>query len=163
MKHSAINRLLEKAPAQSLAALGASAFARGDVTELSRIADAAAMQAGKARHQFLIQQHAMIKSALLWGLKLWQTHSLTQTFSALIASPDTPPDEIIIAEFLRRAHCANIASLIEAMQQICVTNGLDFDSIRSLAGFEQLMLDEKAQPIPTLVAEYVEMFSVMGQ
>jgi hypothetical protein len=158
-----IYRLLEKSPPNSLAALAVNAFSRGDIAEVERVAAAAISQGPKARRTFFIEQHAMTEAILLWALKLWQAYAQTMTMKAIIVSPDTPPVEILPAEFICRANSANIASLIAAMHQICEANGLNFQDVCSLADVEQMLPDDKAKPIPKLVAEYVEMFSVMGQ
>lgn len=112
---------------------------------------------------FLIQHHALTEGVLLWVIELWKAYALTQTMGAIIASPDSSPNDVLISEFLRRAQSANIQSLIAAMRRICEANGVAFDDIAAFSGIEQMRLDDKAKSIPKLISEYVEMFGVTGR
>lgn len=159
MKSPALNRILEKTPAESLAALSVSAFLRRDNTEINRIYGALPSHGKNSRHEFFIRHHAMTESILLWALEYWKTRSLAQSMTALIIDRESSPTDILGADFLKRAHTAKLATLIEAMRQICSAQGIAFEDV---ASFAEVDADVDAQPIPNLIPEYVAMFGVTG-
>ena len=73
MKSPALNRILEKTPSASLAALSVGAFFRLDNTELERIYGALPSHRRASRHEFFIQHHAIIENVLLWAVEYWKT------------------------------------------------------------------------------------------
>jgi hypothetical protein len=157
MKSPALNRIMEKTPTESLAALSVGAFIRSDATELERIYGALPSHRRESRQEFFIQHHAMIESILLWAVDYWRTHSLMQSMTALIVDRESSPHDILGADFLHRTNKAKLASLIEAMRLICRAQGITFDDV---ATFAEIDTDIDAQPVPAMVAEFVEIFSM---
>ena len=155
MKSPALNRVLEKSTAETLAALSVGAYFRADNAELNRIYGALPCHGQASRHEFFIQHHAMTENVLLWAVEYWKTHSLAQSMVALIVDHDSTPKDVLGADFIHRANKAKMATLIEAMRQICSANGIPFDDV---ATFAEVDADIDAQPIPKLIPEYVEMF-----
>ena len=103
MKSTALNRVLEKAPTGSLAALSVGALLRCDNTEIERIYGAIPSHGKASRNEFFIQHHALYESILLWVIEYWRTHSLTQLMTALIVNRESSPRDILGADFLHRA------------------------------------------------------------
>ena len=161
MKSPALNRILEKTPTDSLAALSVGAFIRSDITELERIYGSLPSHRRESRQEFFIQHHAIIESILLWAVDYWRTHSLMQSMTALIVDRESSPRDILGADFLHRANKAKLASLIEAMRQICSAQGIAFEDV---ATFAEINVDDiDAQPVPAMVAEFVDMFGISGR
>lgn len=163
MKSPALNRILEKAPPESLAALSVGAFLRRDNTELERIYGALPSQGNASRHEFFIRHHAMTESILLWTVEYWKTAATVNTcLAASIALPLAATgggDESAIATFLMNANKAKQATLIEAMRRICAETGIAFEDV---AAFAEIDTDIDSKPIRKLISEYVEMFGVTG-
>jgi len=159
MKSPALNRILEKSPPESLAALSVGAFLRCDNIEIERIYAAIPSHGKVSRQEFFIRHHAMTESILLWALEYWKTHSLTQSMTALIVDSEAAPRDILGAELIHRANAAKLATLIEAMRQICADTGIDFQDI---AAFAEIDTDTDSKPIPKLLEEYREVFGVKG-
>jgi hypothetical protein len=160
MKSPTLNRILEKTPTASLAALSVGAFFRYDTTELERIYGALPSHRRESRREFFIQHHALTESILLWVIEFWKTHSMMQSMTALIVDRESSPRDVIGGDLIYRANKAKLASLVEAMRQICSANGIAFDDVTT---FAEINVDEiDAQPIPELVPEYVELFGVRG-
>ncbi len=160
MKSTALNRVLEKAPTGSLAALSVGALLRCDNTEIERIYGAIPSHGKASRNEFFIQHHALYESILLWVIEYWRTHSLTQLMTALIVNRESSPRDILGADFLHRANKAKLASLIEAMRQICSAQGISFEDV---ATFAEINVDTDAQPVSQMVAEFVEIFGISGR
>lgn len=159
MKSPALNRILEKTPAESLAALSVSAFLRRDNTEIERIYGALPSHGRVSRGEFFIRHHAMTESILLWSVEYWKTVATVRTCLAVSVAADGGGDETTVASFLLDAHKAKQATLIEAMRRICADTGLDFEDV---AAFAEVDGDVDAKPIPKLIQEYVELFGVVG-
>lgn len=157
MKATALNRILEKTSTESLAALSVGAFFRSDTTEMARIYGALPSHSSASRHEFVIQHHAMTEGALLWAVEYWKTSALMQSMTALIVDPESSPRDILGAEIIHRANKAKLASLIEAMRQICSDYGMVFEDV---ATFAEVDVAIDAQPIPAMVAEFVGMFGM---
>lgn len=160
MKSPALNRILEKSPPESLAALSVSAFLRRDNTELERIYGALPSHGRVSRNEFFIRHHAMTESILLWSVEYWKTVATVQTCLAGSLAADGGGDETAVASFLLNAHKAKQATLIEAMRRICADNGIHFEDV---AAFAEVETDIDAEPIPKLTPEYVELYGVAGQ
>ena len=155
MKSPALNRVLEKSTAETLAALSVGAFFRADNAELNRIYGALPCHGQASRHEFFIQHHAMTENILLWAVEYWKTHSLTQSMVALIVNRESMPMDVLGADLIQRANKAKLATLIEAMRRICTDAGISFEDV---AAFVEVDTELDAKPIPTLIPEYVEMF-----
>ena len=161
MKSPALNRILEKTSPESLAALSVGAFFRYDATELERIYGALPSHRRESRNEFFILHHALTESILLWVIEHLRTSSLMQSMTVLIVDCESSPHDILGGEFIYRANKAKQASLIEAMRQICSTNGIAF---KDVATFAEINVDEiDAKPVPAMVAEFVEMFGISGR
>lgn len=156
MKSPALNRILEKSPAESLAALCTGALLRRDNTEIERIYGAIPNHAKASRTEFFIQHHAMTESILLWALEYWKTVATVRTCIAATLVPGISDK----AKFLQGAHEAKLATLIEAMRRICGDTGIDFEDV---AAFAEIDTEIDAKPIPKLLPEFVEMFGVSGR
>ena len=159
MNRTAMNRVLEKSPADSLAAMSTSSFLRGDTTELHRIYAALPAHGRASRHEFIVKHHAMTESILLWSVEYWKTVATINSCLAVSVAANSGDDERPIAAFLVNAHKAKQATLIEAMRRICDRMGIAFEDI---AAFAEVDTDIDAQPIPKLIPEYVELFGVGG-
>lgn len=157
--HRTLNRMLEKTPAETLAALSASAFIRGDTAESERIFAALPGHGRASRHEYLIQHHALTESALLWVIECLKAQSTINACLAASLAADSDHYESI-AVFLGNAHKAKLTSLIEAMREVCKKTGVSFEDIIEFAEIEQ---PPEAKPIPKLVAKYVAMFGVTIQ
>lgn len=158
MKSPALNRILEKSPPESLAALSVSAFLRNDNAEIERIFGALPSQGKASRHEFFIRHHAMTESVLLWSVEYWKTIATVRACLVALLSTGENADAKA-SSFLADAYNAKAASLIEAMRRICADNGLDFEDV---VIFAEVDTDVDAKPIPKLVEEYVELFGVVG-
>lgn len=156
MTPSHINRILEKSPAEALAAMSASALFRGDSAERERIFAALPGHGRGSRGEFLIQHHALTESALLWIIECLKTQSTINTCLAASLAAENDHHEAM-AVLLGNAHKAKLASLIEAMRQVCKRTGVSFEDV---AGFAEIEQPPEATPIPKLVAEFVELFGV---
>ncbi len=156
MKSPALNRILEKSPAESLAALCTGALLRCDNTEIERIYGAIPSHAKSSRTEFFIQHHAMTESVLLWSVEYWKTVATVRTCIAATLVPGISDK----ASFLQSAYEAKLATLIEAMRRICADTGINFEDV---AAFTEVDTNIDAKPIPKLLPEYVEMFGVIGQ
>lgn len=156
MKSLALNRILEKSPAESLAALCTGALLRRDNTEIERIYGAIPNHAKASRTEFFIKHHAMTESILLWALEYWKTVATVRTCIAATLDPSVSDE----ATFLQRAHKAKLATLIEAMRRICADIGIDFEDV---AAFTEADTNIDAKPIPKLLPDYVELFGVIGR
>lgn len=156
MKNPALNRILEKSPAESLAALCTSAFLRGDNTEIERIYGAIPSHAKASRTEFFVLNHALTEGVLLWALEYWKTVATVRTCIAATLVPGISDK----ASFLQSAYEAKLATLIEAMRRICADTGINFEDV---AAFTEVDTNIDAKPIPKLLPEYVEMFGVIGQ
>jgi hypothetical protein len=159
MKPPALNRILEKTPPESLAALSVSALLRCDNTEIERIYGALPRHGKASRHEFFIQHHAMTESILLWATEYWRTAATAQTCLVAAIAPGTTPDDANASTFIFNAHKAKLATLIEAMRRICASTGIDFDDVVT---FAEVDTGIDAKPIPKLIPEFVEMFSIAG-
>ena len=159
MKSPALNRILEKSPPESLAALSVSAFLRHDNTEIERIFGALPSQGKASRHEFFIRHHAMTESVLLWSVEYWKTIATVRACLVALLSTGENADAKA-SSFLADAYNAKAASLIEAMRRICADTGIDFEDV---AAFAEVDGDVDAKPIPKLIHEYVELFGVAGQ
>lgn len=159
MKSPALNRILEKTPAESLAALSVGAFLRRDNTELERIYGALPSQSKTSRNEFFIRHHAMTESILLWSVEYWRTVATINTCLAVSLATNGGGDETTVASFLLNAHKAKQATLIEAMRRVCADAGIDFEDV---AAFAEVDTGIDAKPIPKLIPEYVDMFGVVG-
>lgn len=159
MKSPALNRILEKSPSESLAALSVCAFLRADTSEIDRIYGAIPSHGKGSRNEFFIQHHAMAESVLLWAVEYWKTVATVRTCVAATLAPGVTDKDANISTFLQRAHEAKLATLIEAMRSICVDTGINFDDV---AAFAEVETDIDANPIPKLIPEYVAMFGVTG-
>lgn len=159
MKSPALNRILEKSPPESLAALSVSALLRADNTEIERIYGALPSKGRASRNEFFIQHHAMTESILLWTVEYWKTVATVRTCLAASLVPGITDKDANISSFLQRAHEAKQATLIEAMRRICADAGIDFEDV---AAFAEVDTNIDAKPIPKLVTEYVELFGVTG-
>jgi hypothetical protein len=158
MKSPTLNRILEKTPTASLAALSVGAFFRYDTTELERIYGALPSHRRESRREFFIQHHALTESILLWVIEFWKTHSMMQSMTALIVDRESSPRDVIGGNLIYRANKAKLASLIEAMRQICSANGITFEDV---ATFAEVNVDEiDVQPVTAMVTEFVDMFSM---
>lgn len=155
MKSPALNRVLEKSTAETLAVLSVGAFFRADNAELNRIYGALPSHDQASRHEFLILHHAITEAMLLWSLECWKTRFLMQSMTSLIVDRESSLRDIIGADFIHRANKAKLASLIEAMRQICSTQGIAFEDVTT---FAEVDTEIDAKPIPKLIPEYVEMF-----
>ena len=153
-----IAAILDKTPADALAGLSTSSFMRGDTAELHRIFAALPAHGLGSRREFLIQHHAMIESILLWAVEYWRTHSLMRSMTALIVDRESSSRDVVGGDLIYRANKAKLASLIEAMRQLCSDRGITFEDVTN---FAEINVDEiDAQPVPAMVAEFVEMFGV---
>ena len=159
MKSPALNRILEKSPPESLAALSVGAFLRHENTEIERIYGALPSHGRVSRSEFFIRHHAMTESILLWSVEYWKTVATVRTCLAVSVAADGGGNETAVASFLLDAHKAKQATLIEAMRRICADNGLDYEDV---AAFAEVDGDVDAKPIPKLIQEYVEIFGVVG-
>ena len=159
MKAQALNRILEKSPPESLAALSVSAFLRCDNTEIERIYGALPSQGKASRHEFFIRRHAMTESIMLWAIEYWRTAATAQTCLVAAIAPGTTQIDADVSTFMLNAQKAKLATLIEAMRRICADTGVDFEDV---ATFAEVDTDIDAKPIPKLIPEYVEMFGVAG-
>lgn len=159
MNRNTITRILERSPAESLAALSASAFFRGDITEHERVFAAIPSHSKTSRREFLIQHHAMAKFVLLWAVEYWKTIATIRACLIALLAADNGDGDDISAEsaFLADAYKAKQASLVEAMRQICDQTGISFDDV---AGFAEIEPCPEAAPIPKLVSEYVDTYSL---
>lgn len=155
MKSPALNRVLEKSTAETLAALSVGAFFRADNAELNRIYGALPSHGQASRHEFFIQHHAMTENVLLWALEYWKTVATINSCLAVSIIPGKSENEATISTFLTNANNAKLATLIEAMRRICADVGIDFEDV---AAFVEVDTDLDAKPIPKLIPEYVEMF-----
>jgi hypothetical protein len=159
MKSPALNRILEKIPPESLAALLVRAFLRCDNAEIDRIYGALPSHGKVSRHEFFIRHHAMTESILLWTIEYWRTAATAQTCLVAAIAPRTTQDDAAISTFFLNANKAKQATLIEAMRQICTNTGIDFEDV---AAFAEVDTEIDAKPIPKLIPEYVEMFGIAG-
>lgn len=159
MKSPTLNRILEKSPPESLAALSVGAFLRRDNTDIGRIYGALPSQVRASRHEFFIQHHAMTESILLWSVEYWKTVATINSCLAVSVAANRGGDERPIANFLLNAHKAKQATLIEAMRRICTDTGIAFEDV---ATFAEVDADIDAKPIPKLIPEYIELFGVAG-
>ena len=159
MKSPSLNRILEKSPAGSLAALSVGAFFRGDTQELHRIFGAMPSHIKASRREFFIQHHARTENVLLWAVEYWRTVANTQTCLVAAISPGGSKQETSIATFLLNAYKAKQATLIEAMRHICADTGIDFEDVAAFAEVEARI---DAMPIPDLVKKYREIFGTSG-
>ena len=159
MKSPALNRILEKSPAESLAALCTGAFLRCDNTEIERIYGAIPSHGKASRNEFFIQRHAMTEKVLLWSVEYWKTVATVRTCLAASLVPGIADKDANISTFFQRAHEAKLATLIEAMRRICADTGIDFEDV---AAFAEVDTDIDGHPIPKLISEYVELFGVAG-
>lgn len=159
MKSPALNRILGKTPPESLAVLSVSAFLRSDNIEMERIYGALPSHRRESRNEFFIQHHALTESILLWVIEYWRTHSLTQAMTTLIVDRESSPSDILGGNLIKCANKAKLASLIEAMRQICSAQGIAFDDV---ATFAEIITDIDAQPVHAMVTEFVEMFGIAG-
>lgn len=157
MKSPALNRILEKTPPASLAALSVGAFFRLDNTELERIYGALPSHRRASRHEFFIQHHAIIENVLLWAIEYWKTVATINSCLAVSVISGIDKNESGAATFLLNAHKAKQATLIEAMRQICKEAGVSFEDV---ATFAEVDADIDAKPILKLIPEYVEMFGI---
>lgn len=161
MKSPALNRILEKTSPESLAALSVGAFFRYDATELERIYGALPSHRRASRNEFFIQHHAMTENVLLWSVEYWRTSSLMNSMSALIVDRESSPRDVVGGDLIYRANKAKLASLIEAMHQICSAQGIAFEDVATFAEINVEEID--AKPVPAMVAEFVEMFGISGR
>ena len=159
MKSPALNRILEKSPPESLAALSVSALLRRDNAEIERIFGALPSQGKASRHEFFIRHHAMTESVLLWVVEYWKTVATIRTCLATSLVPGIADKDANISSFLQRANEAKLSTLIEAMRRICADTGIDFEDV---AAFAEVDTNIDAKPIPNLVEEYREIFGVKG-
>lgn len=159
MKSPALNRVLEKSPAESLAALSVGAFLRADQSEIERIYGAIPSHGKGSRNEFFIQHHAMTANVLLWAVEYWKTVATVRTCLVATLAPGVAETDANISTFLQRAHEAKLATLIEAMRRICADAGINFDDV---AAFAEVETDIDAKPIPKLIPEYVAVFGVTG-
>ena len=158
MKSPALNRILEKSPPESLAALSVSALLRRDNAEIERIFGALPSQGKASRREFFIRHHAMTESVLLWSVEYWKTIATVRACLVALLSTGENADAKA-SSFLADAYNAKAASLIEAMRRICADTGIDFEDI---AAFAEVDTNIDAKPIPNLVEEYREIFGVKG-
>lgn len=156
MKNPALNRILEKSPAESLAALCTSAFLRGDNTEIERIYGAIPSHAKASRTEFFVLNHALTEGVLLWALEYWKTVATVRACLVALLSAEESSNAKA-SSFLADAYNAKAASLIAAMRRICADTGIDFDDV---AAFAEVDTNIAAKPIPKLVSEFVEMFGM---
>lgn len=158
MNTSSLNRVMDKSPADSLASLATSAFIRSDTDEIQRVFGAVAGKGRAERYEFFIKHHALTESILIWAVEFWKANYQAMAMTALVVSSDSSPRDVAAADFLHRANKAKLASLIEAMRQICSANGIAF---KDVATFAEINVDEiDAKPVSAMVAEFVEMFSM---
>ena len=158
MKSSSLNRVMDKSPADSLASLATLPFIRSDADEIHRVFGAVAGKGRAERYEFFIKHHALTESILIWAVEFWKANYQAMAMTALVVSSDSSPRDIAAANFLHRANRAKLASLIEAMRQICSAQGISFEDV---ATFAEINLDEiDVQPVTAMVTEFVEMFSM---
>ncbi|MBK8319972.1 MAG: hypothetical protein IPL05_16060 [Betaproteobacteria bacterium] len=160
MKAQALNRILEKSPSESLAALSVSALLRCDNTEIERIYGALPSHGKASRHEFFIRHHAMTESILLWAIEYWRTAATAQTCLVAAIAPGTTQIDADVSTFMLNAHKAKLATLIEAMRCICFDTGIDFEDV---AAFAEVDTEIDAKPIRKLIPEYVQIFGIMGK
>ena len=157
MKSPALNRILEKSPATSLAALCTSAFLRGDTAELNRIFSALPAHGLGPRREFLVKHHALTESVLMWCIEYLKTVATAR--ACLVSALASAGQMVRESTFLADAYNAKAASLVEALRIICANTGIDFEDV---AEFAEIDVDIDAKPIPKLVDEYVQTFGVTG-
>lgn len=156
MKSAALNRILEKAPAQNLAVLSVCAFLRCDSIEIDRIYGALPSHGKKSKHEFLIRHHFMTERILLWTVEYWKTIATAR--ACLVTALASQDDEATSAAFLADAQNAKLISLVEALRRICADSGINFGDVSTFAGVDT---DLDVKPIPPLVEEYIETFGVV--
>ena len=158
MNKSSLNRVIDKSPADSLASLATSAFIRSDTDEMQRVFGAVAEKGRAERYDFFIKHHALTEAILIWAIEFWKSSYQAMAMTALIVSSDSSPRDIAAANFLHRANKAKLASLVEAMRQICSANGITFEDV---ATFAEINVDEiDVQPVTAMVTDFLEMFSM---
>jgi hypothetical protein len=147
-------RLNEKMPEAVFATLLVDAAYRGDSKELDSLASALLTRPSRERRLIFIEQHAQTELTALWAMELWRSYAKAQSFLAVAVSPDTTSESAGLAMFMRDAQMKNVASLIEAMKQICADRGIPFDGAARMAGIDEIAADPDMTPIPSLVEEY---------
>ena len=164
--HDQLKHVYNAAPADVLATMAAGALARGDTSEIARIGDALLDKSRSATERLRQVQRRgeLTQIGLTWALDCWQTYGVIMECTIATQPPDDdmPYDKLsVIAEFMRRAMSARLASLIAAQREICQRNGMAFDDMTRLANLKAMGLrDEEAKPIPELVKELVEQYGV---
>ena len=150
-------------PGAALAALAVGAFTRCDAPEMNRTAEAVM---GKDRSrgeraEFVLRSHALTEATLLWSLACWQVYARIVELTAILASTVAEEMPAGNAAFMKNATNAKLASLIAAQEEICRRSGMAFEDVAGMASLSAMHArDEDAKPIPKLVGELVEQFSV---
>ena len=152
--HDHLQRIYTDAPAHVLATMTAGALARCDTSEIARIGDALLdkSRSSTERLRQVLRRGELTQMGLAWALDCWQTYGAIMEFTMAAQPPndDMPYDKLsVIAEFMRRAMNAKLASLIAAQREICQHNGMAFDDMRRLANLDAMGLrDEETSRFP---------------
>lgn len=153
-----LEKLYDKTPAEALATLATGAFFRADPDELRRIVTATGNRQTGAQLRYSHHQHGLTTTTLLWCLDCRSAYSSILEMRLAVAICGLSEEEAQLIEFMDRARQCRLASLLDAMRQICDTSGLDFEDIQRAAGVPDMALRDEVSASPALVAEFVEQY-----
>ena len=155
-----LKRLYDKIPAEALATLATGAFCRADTDELHRVVSAIGDRQAGGQLRYSHHQHGLTTTTLLWCLDCSSTYSTILEMRLAVGSGGLGEKQALFAEFMSRAMQGRLASLIDAMRQICDVSGLDFKDVQRMSGISDMTFRDDVPVIPAAVAEFVEQYQM---
>lgn len=154
-----ISKLYEHTPADSLATLAAGATFRGDTNELNDVLTALQDKGSAEQLRFMHHNGALTNSILTWALDCQVSYGKMLEFKLAALGED---GEITrFARFMSKAMAHRIASLIEAMKQICAGCGLDFEDVARNTGIDDMPLLDEAPSLAEAVSMFIEQYKMV--
>lgn len=155
-----LEKLYDKTPAEALATLATGAFLRSDTEELHRVVAAvgnrqAGEQLGYSHHKW-----GLTTTTLLWGLDCRSTYSTILEMQLAAEICGLSEKESQLTKFVARAMQGRLASLLEAMRQICDKSGLDFEDVQRMVGVSDMAFRDDVPVIPAVVTELIAQYQM---
>ena len=150
-----IEKLYDKTPAEALATLATGAFLRADTEELHRVVGAVGNRQAGAQLRYSHHQHGLTTTTLLWCLDCRSTYSSILELRLAVECAGLGEKEALFADFMGRPMQGRLASLLEAMRQMCDESGLDFEDVKRNPGISDMAFRDDVPVIPGAVTEFV--------
>ncbi len=153
-----LEKLYDKTPDEALATLAAGAFFRADTDEMYRVVSTIGDRQPGAQLRYSHHQHGLTTTTLLWCLDCSSTYSQILEMRLAVEGGGLGEKAALFAKFMGRAMQGRLASLLDAMRQICDVSGLDFEDVQRMSGVSDMTFRDDVPGIPAAVAEFVEQY-----